>query len=103
MADPRTGNIERATAEAEHIGPAYTGDNISAKKVANYLWDGSEWSRQGGGLITKPFDTIQITSYNANDDPLVVVYRLGGASGTVQHTLTITYDGSNRITEVVRT
>lgn len=101
----RGGNTVPSITNAEHIGPQDTGDNIEAKRVANYGFDGAEWGRMTpvSSLLTKPFDTIQITSYNANNDPLVVVYRLGGASGTIQHTLTITYDGSNNITEVVRT
>ena len=43
-----TGNIERNTAESEHIGPDWTGDNINAKKVAVYVWDTvtSTWQRQ---------------------------------------------------------
>lgn len=55
------------------------------------------------GLVPKIYDTVQITAYTANGDPETVVYRAGGASGTVVATLTLTYDGSNRITEVVRT
>lgn len=55
------------------------------------------------GLVPDAYDTVQITSYNANNDPLIVVYRLGGAAGTIVATLTITYDGSNNITQVVRT
>ena len=54
------------------------------------------------GLVPKTYDTIQITSYNTNDDPLVVVYRSGGASGTTVATLTLTYSGTN-VTQVVRT
>lgn len=30
---------------SEHIGPLKTGDNIDAKKVALYVWDGANWSR----------------------------------------------------------
>lgn len=40
-----SGDRVKQTAEAEHIGPDYTGDNISAKKTANYVWNGSEWQR----------------------------------------------------------
>lgn len=29
----------------EHIGPDTTGDNIHAKRVASYIWDGSGWTR----------------------------------------------------------
>lgn len=32
-------------ANAEHIDPATTGDNIAAKKVAGYTWNGSTWER----------------------------------------------------------
>lgn len=36
-----------ATPDAsEHIGPEQTGDNIDAKRSANYIWDGSGWVRQ---------------------------------------------------------
>ena len=45
--------------QAEHISPVNTGDNIEAKKVANYIWDtnSSTWTRQtvssgGGGAVT---------------------------------------------------
>lgn len=31
--------------QAEHISPNKTGDNIQAKRVAMYVWDGSEWGR----------------------------------------------------------
>jgi len=97
------GNISPSVDGAEHIGPQQTGDNVEAKRVAGYVWDGSAWQRASGGLVPSAFDTIQITSYNANNDPLVVVYRTGGAAGTVVATLTITYDVAFNITEVVRT
>lgn len=32
--------------KSEHIGPDDTGDNIMAKRVANYVWTGTEWERQ---------------------------------------------------------
>lgn len=31
--------------EAEHISPDKTGDNIQAKRVALYAWDGTNWQR----------------------------------------------------------
>lgn len=41
---------------SEHIGPAKTGDNIEAKRAANYVWDGANWQRMsqptGGGTVT---------------------------------------------------
>ncbi len=55
------------------------------------------------GLVTNPFDTVQITTYaDATDNyPTTIVYRSGGASGVIVATLTLTYDGSNRLTQVV--
>jgi len=63
MADPHTGNIERNVAEAEHIGPDWTGDNIHAKKVANYeTADGVSWSRAGTPTATRLDDTSTPTT-----------------------------------------
>jgi len=35
---------------AEHIGPDDTGDNIHAKRVAPYAWDGTNWQRTSQAL-----------------------------------------------------
>jgi len=60
MADPFTdgeGELQRA----EHISPRKTGDNISAKRVATYVWNSttSEWERmtQPGGTEYTEGDT----------------------------------------------
>lgn len=53
-----------------------------------------------GGLVPYNYDQITINTYNANDDPTSVTYKLDGATLA---TLTITYDASNRITNVTRT
>jgi hypothetical protein len=39
------GNTVPRVTLAEHIGLNDTGDNIEAKRVANYIWDGSAWIR----------------------------------------------------------
>lgn len=44
----RGGNVVPRITEAEHIGPADTGDNIEAKRVALYVWNGTEWERWDG-------------------------------------------------------
>lgn len=51
-------------------------------------------------LFTLAYNEIDITSYDANNNPLIVVTKL---SGTTQQTATLTYDGSGRLTSVVRT
>jgi hypothetical protein len=42
---------------SEHIGPNATGDNIEAKRIGNYVWDGANWQRMtqpsGGGGDTQ--------------------------------------------------
>lgn len=35
----RTGDIVAQDSESEHIGPLDTGDSISAKRVATYIWN----------------------------------------------------------------
>lgn len=59
--------------KAEHIDPATTGDNIAAKKVANYVWDGvSTWTRMtqagggGGGGTTNSSNTIDAAPATQN-------------------------------------
>ncbi len=48
MADPWGKGIQEIT-QAEHISPAKTGDNIEAKRVVGYTWNGSsgQWERTG--------------------------------------------------------
>lgn len=91
------GNVVPRITKAEHIGPSDTGDNIEAKRVANYTWNPitAGWERAGNGLVPATFDYISIPSYDVNNNPLTVIYKTGGASGTTVCTLTITYSGSN--------
>jgi len=42
------GSWDARAAQAEHIGPTDTGDNIEAKRVAGYVWNGSTWERDSG-------------------------------------------------------
>lgn len=48
MPDPYMQGSESIT-QAEHISPVKTGDNIAAKKVVLYEWDGSNWVRKPYG------------------------------------------------------
>lgn len=75
MPSPRVGNIERQDSESEHIGPDYTGDNISAKKMAGYVWNSttSLWERQPY-VTTKTLNTQVV----AADTGLVVNAVLHG-------------------------
>lgn len=50
------------TDNQEHVGPDTTGDNIHAKKVANYAWDGANWQR-----ITQPGDATLSSQLDQTD------------------------------------
>jgi len=53
MPDPYMQGSESIT-QAEHVSPAKTGDNIEAKRVANYIWNSTSglWERDTGGGAT---------------------------------------------------
>lgn len=72
-------------AQAEHISPEKTGDNIEAKKVANYVFNPStlEWQRDSGNIETPPTDPSKnnpsyLLSFNAADE-LVYADEIIGA------------------------
>lgn len=48
----------------EHIGPDSSGDNIGAKRVANYRWNGSAWERDTGSSAASSPSTSAVTSVN---------------------------------------
>lgn len=108
---PMTGITDALTTKSVIYGVTTAGGggyvgvkvNPSGALTTDTTVSGSVSTLETSGLVPKIFDTIQVTSYNANNDPLVAVYRTGGAAGTVVATLTITYDGTFRITQVVRT
>ena len=90
-----SGNVVPSTTAAEHIGPAATGDNIEAKRVANYGWDGTSWQRQSptmGRLVTEKFDYIGVEQTNATTE--TYIYKTGGSGGTTVATVVVVYTDS---------
>ena len=59
--------------------------------------------RQLNELIPVVYDAISVTSKNANGDPLVVLYKVGGLAGTTVATITMAYDVDGDLISVVRT
>jgi hypothetical protein len=59
--------------------------------------------KTAAGLISEKHDYISMTYVGATTDTATVVYKLGGVAGTVVATLTLGYDGSNRLTSVTKT
>lgn len=102
MADPYTKGQESIT-QAEHISPAKTGDNIDAKRVANYNWNGSSWERQsvtGGLLQGVSYDEIVFSNEDANSNPQTATVKLDSATVA---TLTMSYNSESKLTHITRT
>ena len=55
------------------------------------------------GLVTSPYDYIEVTTYNANEDPTQIVYKTGGSAGALVATLDLTYDVSGNFETVTST
>lgn len=96
---PVSGDRVKQTAEAEHIGPEYTGDNISAKRSAGYRWNGTAWEREDGAptnaLVRERYDYISLTQNSTQD---IWTYKNGGSGGTTVATVTITYTDATKAT-----
>lgn len=77
-----------------------TSDNILS--INN---DGSANVLNIGQLVPKAFDDIGITNITIAGTvvPSVIIYRMGGPSGTVVARLTLTYDLAANLTHVTRT
>lgn len=91
-------------ANREHLSPAKSGDNISAKKVASYNFgsDGN-WSRQPLPLVDTPYDYVAMTNPDGNGNYQTFTYKSGGSAGTTVRTLAFTYDGASNVTSITRT
>ena len=79
---------------AEHISTE-DGENINAKRVGNYVWNGSDWVRQipAPGLVAgTDFDHIDGQQTSATVD--TYVYKTGGSGGTTVQTVVVTYTNS---------
>lgn len=71
------GNVVPTLVAAEHIGPDDTGDNIEAKRVANYVWDGSNWGR-----MTQPGEAASYESFVDTTTDTNLVYLGKATPGT---------------------
>ena len=69
------GNIVPSVTGAEHIGPQQTGDNIEAKRVANYVWNGSSWERNSA-------DATYATRIDDSADPITYIGKATIGSAT---------------------
>lgn len=76
------GNTVPRITKAEHIGPDDTGDNIEAKRVANYVWNGSSWERDtgSGGSSNTGGATSEIQQQQTD-----ILNTIASAVGAVAH------------------
>jgi len=58
--------------------------------------------KTAGALVPEAFDYIEIAYVGITTDIDTVEYKTGGAGGTLVATLTMGYDGSNRLSSVTR-
>jgi hypothetical protein len=96
MPDPYMQGSESIT-QAEHISPTKTGDNIQAKRTANYIWNGTEWVRmaQPGGLTPGiDFDYLDVQQTDADTE--TYVFKTGGSGGTTVRTIVVNYTSSSK-------
>lgn len=78
-----------------------------AQPIVNYGHDGSALRRfhtnASGDLYVIPLSLLPteydytVITYDANQNPLTIVFKTGGASGTVVMTVTMTYDANQNL------
>lgn len=90
------------TDKTEHISPLDTGDNIEAKRVATYTFNGTDWSRTNTPFIDMSYDYVGFSNPDGNDNYQTIVFNTGGSGGITQRTLNLTYDGSSNVTSIAR-
>lgn len=73
---------------AEHVD-----ENVSAKRVFPYTWDGSNLVREGRRFVNEPYDYVSGSPDMVT--PTTLTFKSGGSGGTTVATLTFTYSGSN--------
>jgi hypothetical protein len=96
------GNVVPRITKSEHIGPDDTGDNIQAKRVANYGFDGANWQRTPTGLVDVAYDYLGFSNADSNGNYQTLSFKSGGSGGSTQRTLTLAFDGSSNVTSITR-
>lgn len=82
-----------------------TGASTSANQTTATTALNAFAAKTMSGLVTTPYDYISITYLTVSGTEYIstVRYYTGGSGGTLQATLTITYDGANNIQTITKT
>lgn len=102
--DTNTANIE-ASAAAIETSSANIETSVSAVETSVDNIDSSTTAlnqKVAAALVPEQHDYIALTYVGATTDISTITYKDGGVSGTTVATLTLGYDGSNRLTSVTR-
>lgn len=92
-------NIQPSLDQAEHIGPLATGDNIEAKRVAGYTWNGTTWVRPPTPFADAAYDDIEFSNADGGGNYQTITYK---ANGVTVRTNTLAYDANNNVTSIIR-
>lgn len=91
---------EQEIANREHIAPQKTGDNIAAKRVATYGYDGiNGWQRTPTPFIMSAYDDVEFTNPDANGNYQTISFI---RSGVTNQTLALLFDGNSNVTSIIR-
>lgn len=94
---------EQEIANREHIALPKTGDNIAAKRVANYgFGTDTNWLRTPLPFVDQAFDYIGFTNADGNGNYQTWTFKTGGSGGTTIRTMAVTYDANSKITSIAR-
>lgn len=101
-----TGNVS-VTSSALPTGASTSANQTTANaSLSNIESDINALNaRLAGNLVPETFDYLSLTyvaAGNGTGEIETVVYRTGGAAGTIVATLTLAYDASNRLASVTR-
>lgn len=88
------GNIQSIAGDTPVISSAVQSSNTHLSSLD---------ARLDGGLVPFTFDYQAISYVGVTTDIDTIVYKSGGSGGTTVATLTMGYDGSNRLTSITRT
>lgn len=71
---------------------------ITQKVEVDNLSELGDYIDNTPGLAIPTHDYFQITSEDANHNPLIIIYKSGGSGGTLVATITLTWDVNNNVT-----
>jgi archaellum component FlaC len=101
-ADIEAGNVLLGTIDADTSNISTKIDQIDADTSNLSAKVDLLEARIAGSLVPETYDYIDLAYVGATTDIQTVTYKTGGALGTTVATLTLAYDGSNRLTSVTR-